>query len=1259
MSDRKKIMAGVLAVILGFMLIIPGILRNTLGDPNYGTINNFERGNPVYEKTVDLGTPWVELGLPDSLRAVLKIADGEITAEIVTNESVTDNAAEDEIPNEETVIDETADDASTEETADNDVLDESETEELATEDSVTDEPDQTASEESEEDNNADEETAEETSEEPAAEEGFRQTIPAGDDINYERYGYVAPENEAELRGSDQLVIYTLENADGSKAYRIYGTFNGENEAFYACDEDGNITGIVVEIPVTWNGVYDADTPDVYILTAQFEGYTYSGEMPTAVITVLQAETEENDNKNPDEPDKADTRPPLRAPARGSYTIDLHSLTANTDGPGWAYTHNNNMITFYGNHVTYGSASGSEYKIVRSVNGISEKSITINADVDNITVRYDGPNINVNPFPSSGTPSYYYRFTSNVTINGGDNNTVIYDGVVNISDSVLIIGSAASNTTVEYRNVSHLYNASDSNRNNLKYTLTNNGANTEVIFDGVKVRSFVFSHYRTGETNAATMYLRGTNTFNMPTGSFETLLAQSAHLKLWLSGSTTSVYVPGTTPVNGGYIVVPANARLTIDSEDKPGSEQGSLSLGRNDSAFVAVIGGYFNGTPGGFTTAVTANSGEIIINGGTVSATQTKTSSSTSSYGAAIGGGDGGIGNVTINGGKVIAKAVDGAGIGGGNGTLGTGNVIINGGTVDATSANGAGIGGGKGGKGNITIHGGNVTAAATIDGAAIGGGMCTGNLSGNGQGNVNIHGGKITATSNMGAAIGGGAASSSSNPPPLVGEGIVFIDGGDMKLKSTGSGACVGNGGSQHNQASGVGWITRGSIVIKGGTIFADFANGTGVGTGNNNSQHPDMWIDAEADIVAFGRNISNTPGIDSEKAYTNKGTGYFVNANFDWKEYVNANSVTDAILVVYNVNAPNVPVRVIPVDFNYREFSFTTGKTYSENFYVYTGTFSGGAKQVICKGEDTDINFNGGKKANPNHTYHTDLFSVKDNDLYYQGGHYVANYWRSMGVRHGIGGNFVFEWPIVEKYVDTDGNIISADTATQIPFGQSYSKTPLPLITGYNARGYRWDTPPGANDPSYTSGDPVNLSVTNGRTIYLVYELKPTEADVTVSKTVTGKYANMTKAFTFTATFKDENGTLLNTGSFLTGDGGTLTVDANGEAVFTLKHGQTFTIKDIPVDYQIEIIEAPDDNYTPSFMDSTGTNYPDENETGFRIVDEGWTFDFTNARKQVPATNINDGNRFMEALLLSSVLLIISGVVIFKITKKRRWPG
>ena len=207
-----------------------------------------------------------------------------------------------------------------------------------------------------------------------------------------------------------------------------------------------------------------------------------------------------------------------------------------------------------------------------------------------------------------------------------------------------------------------------------------------------------------------------------------------------------------------------------------------------------------------------SEAGSITIHGGTINAFS-------NGYGAAIGAsgrknsGEYGTATVTINGGTVTATTNSGsAAIGGGSCSYeyyGTATVTINGGTIKATSYYAsAAIGGGQWCNSNVTINGGDITAAVTSGGgAAIGGGHAS-------AGDVTINDGKINATATSGAAIGSGASGSKS---------AIIINGGEIYAKAS-SGAAIG-GGSQADQPV--------NVTITGGKIEAHGSSGAGIGTG------------------------------------------------------------------------------------------------------------------------------------------------------------------------------------------------------------------------------------------------------------------------------------------------------------------------------------------------------------------------------------------------------------------------------------------
>ncbi|MEL7646803.1 MAG: S-layer homology domain-containing protein [Sedimentibacter sp.] len=252
---------------------------------------------------------------------------------------------------------------------------------------------------------------------------------------------------------------------------------------------------------------------------------------------------------------------------------------------------------------------------------------------------------------------------------------------------------------------------------------------------------------------------------------------------------------------GAGIHVPEGTAITLDR----------ASGYNDDESRLTVIGGGFSA---GIGSGISETSGNVTINGGTITTTG-------DNFSSGIGGGYYGSGGVTtINNGIITAKG----------------------------SVYGAGIGGGwAGAGGTININNGTVTAVAGYGGAGIGGGMAGyDNYSGQGDGGtININGGNITATTNAsfggGAAIGGGQSGSS---------GTINISGGIINASSC-LGAAIGSGyeGFDDNM--------DGYVNITGGVV--DAMGGAGIG-GSSNSNHITVNID-DGTIVATG--ISGFAGI------------------------------------------------------------------------------------------------------------------------------------------------------------------------------------------------------------------------------------------------------------------------------------------------------------------------------------------------------------------------------------------------------------
>ncbi len=191
---------------------------------------------------------------------------------------------------------------------------------------------------------------------------------------------------------------------------------------------------------------------------------------------------------------------------------------------------------------------------------------------------------------------------------------------------------------------------------------------------------------------------------------------------------------GSPYLDACAIFVEEGCTVTIEGDGSLYAKAGTYSSAaiggctRLNSGNIIINGGNITAVSGAYSSSIGSGSyghgGDITINGGTISATPT------GEYGAAIGSGYyGSIGNITINGGTVYAKAGgNAAGIGAGYGHTGQysycGNILITGGTIEAYGgSNGAGIGTGMNSTcGTITFIGGVTTASSVGKGR---GGTC------------------------------------------------------------------------------------------------------------------------------------------------------------------------------------------------------------------------------------------------------------------------------------------------------------------------------------------------------------------------------------------------------------------------------------------------------------------------------------------------------------------------------------------------------
>ena len=229
-------------------------------------------------------------------------------------------------------------------------------------------------------------------------------------------------------------------------------------------------------------------------------------------------------------------------------------------------------------------------------------------------------------------------------------------------------------------------------------------------------------------------------------------------------------------IAAGATVTLAGVSINADGKRNTGGYAGLTCLG--DATIILKDGsentvtGFNKNYPGIYVpgnAANPANNKTLTIKGETAgTGSLTAICQDKNGFAAGIGGNNvESCGNIVIAGGTITATGGCGAGIGSGPGTS-CGAITISGGTVTATGGNrGAGIGSGDFGTcGAITISGGTVSATGGAYGAGIGSSLGEGNQSATGKcGDILISGGTVSATGGQDAAgIGSGDEGTCSN---------------------------------------------------------------------------------------------------------------------------------------------------------------------------------------------------------------------------------------------------------------------------------------------------------------------------------------------------------------------------------------------------------------------------------------------------------------------------------------------------------------
>lgn len=364
-------------------------------------------------------------------------------------------------------------------------------------------------------------------------------------------------------------------------------------------------------------------------------------------------------------------------------------------------------------------------------------------------------------------------------------------------------------------------------------------------------------------------------------------------RITVTGTVNLILADGKTLTAQKGIYVGSGSSLTIYGQSEG---TGQLNAQAYQVGECAGIGG---------NTGNEAAHGNITINGGVIMA-------KSFGGGAGIGSGSGKgnsnkpNGTITINGGKVTATAggSNGAGIGGGYfNKIAGGNIVINGGTVNATGGvKAAGIGSGysdwqeSNGR-SITISGDAVVEAnGGSDAAGIGGGYGCKAAS---ITSIIINGGNVTATGgDRGAGIGSGFSTAMTTSINIGGDAVVEAKGGGAEDYG---GAGIGSGGGTSSKIGDI-TISGGNVTATGGTATdSDMHSGAGIGSGGYSKDLDENYrpIPATGDITISGGTVTATGGSTDAAGIGNgkSGVGGDFSTGTDGQAVIYASSITDTI--------------------------------------------------------------------------------------------------------------------------------------------------------------------------------------------------------------------------------------------------------------------------------------------------------------------------------------------------------------------------
>ena len=211
----------------------------------------------------------------------------------------------------------------------------------------------------------------------------------------------------------------------------------------------------------------------------------------------------------------------------------------------------------------------------------------------------------------------------------------------------------------------------------------------------------------------------------------------------------------------------------------------------------------------------------------------------------------------------------------------------------------------------------------------------------------------------------------------------------------------------------------------------------------------------------------------------------------------------------------------------------------------------------------------------------------------------------------------------------------------------GQTQAEYPLtkPTADGTIYKFYGWYTNQDCTADSKFDFDEDTIA--EDTTFYAKYV--PASANLTISKTVTGKLGDTNKAFTFTITKADGTAANITNTNIEISEADRAKVEWKGNGQFTLKDGASITFKNLPSG-EYKVIEDSYTHYETSYVVDSKTPENGQ-EARVTIGTDAKTLAFTNHCTRFPDTGV-----LLDTLPYIVILAVVAGGVALLMLRKHR---